>query len=137
MKIKKYEKTRNYVIDRFYGELKYFDIEEEYKRQANQFEEKLDNLKTKLEVLEKYGRQIQVDVEDIIEKGFQIKNARRGIIETVTFSLIAISILTLYIFLTNALGVKFLVASQLTLSILLPWVVVLFSVIAKRKGEII
>ncbi len=137
MKMKKYEKIRNYVIDRFYGELKFFDIEEEYRMQANQFEEELDNLKTKLEVIEKYGREIQVDVKDIIEKGFEIKNAKRETIETVTFSLIAMSILTLYIFVTNALGVKFLVTSQLILSILLPWVVIPFSVIAKKKGEII
>lgn len=136
MKMKKYEKIKNSLIDKFYAESNFVNIEEEYTMQANKFEKDLYNLKDKFEIVKEYKIKIQIDIKDIVEKGVEVKEAKIRIIEMILFSFISTCILILYVLAINTLGIKFFVTFQVLLSAFLPWVVVIFSLIAKKKGEI-
>lgn len=126
--MKGFDEYENY-IDEFYGE-----SEGEIKNLK--FNEKLTKTSKKLDILNEDIFDFDIDTIKIIETAEKIKEARGFKIELTFFLGAGISILGLYGFLGLRLGYRFILASQIILMAMMPWVIVPIAVKRKRGSEI-
>ncbi len=135
--MKDLEKIKDILIDDFYNE-EHDEIEDDIIKDHEfiEFNEKLNLLEEKLDLVENETYDFDIDTLDIIEKAESINEKRKIKKELILFSAVAAVVLFLYSAATLKLGIRFLAISQGIVVALIPWIVIPIAILNRKGSEI-
>lgn len=135
MKQKKSKALEDILIDKFYDEAydTFWNLKTE--KTEEEFLKSLKLIKENLSFLEEYNPNIDIDVIKIVEKGISHKAKRKEIISFAIFITASFLVLCCYLLFINSIGFENFAFVQILAGILLPWLLIPFSLISKRRKE--
>jgi len=135
MKQKKSKALEDILIDKFYDEADDTFLDFKTEKNGEEFLKNLKLMKENLSFLEEYNPNIDIDVIKIVEKGISHKAKRKERISFAAFITASFLVLCCYLLFISSIVFENFAFIQILAGILLPWSLIPFALISKRRKE--